>query len=244
MALTELQKSLADMPSQETVRQSHFTVHPQNKNIAISAATAHNFEQIKAYVLSGGDINICDEDGSSLLTDFVSSYLEKLTPEEDEACSKHPEYDYAFWDYFVPEYLFIPLEQRESGIKEKLDFFFEHGADPNLCVMVDGATETALSCAVTDQDYYLTKYLLEHGADPAIHLFEDTTVESIDGKEYWLMDHLDFYIMDGDKGKQAQIVLAIAQLLWEYGLKNWRGYCIDIDPETGVTGCHPLQPKY
>ena len=219
--------------------------HP-NKRIAIAAAIAHNFSQIKQYVLSGGDINLLNEEGHSLLTCFVRSDLPEYTPEEDEEFDKHPEEDYDFRHSFVPQYLLTPLAQRqdplyeEMSFQDELDFFFAHGADPNLCRMVNGMTETPLMWAVVNQDYYLTKYLLEHGADPAVQLFADSIIAA-DNKEYWLMDHLDIYIMDGDMGNLAQLDLAIAQLLWEYGLKNWNGYCIDIDAEKGVTGGHSMK---
>lgn len=222
--------------------------HP-NKRIAIAAAIAHNFEQIKQYVLSGGDINILNEEGHSLLTCFVRSILPEYTAEEDEECDKHPEDDHDFWYSFVPQFLLTPLALREDPLHEKmslqeeLDFFFAHGADPNLCHMVNGMAETPLMWAVVNQDYYLTKYLLEHGSDPAIRLFEDYTAP-FDSKEYWLMDHLDIQIMDGDKGARAQADLAIAQLLWEHGLNDWGGYCIDIDPDKGVVGGHTMKLQF
>ena len=51
------------------------------------------------------------------------------------------------------------------------------------------------------------------------------------------MDELDISIMNGDKGEAAAVTLRVAQLLWEYGLREWSGYCIDVDQKIGVTGC-------
>ena len=111
---------------------------------------------------------------------------------------------------------------------------------PNLCVIVDGETETALMHAVCRHDYYLCKYLLEHGADPGVRLFTKPDYETRD-REYWLMDELDISIMNGDKGEAAAVTLRVAQLLWEYGLREWSGYCIDVDQKIGVTGGHPMR---
>lgn len=62
-----------------------------------------------------------------------------------------------------------------------------------------------------------------------------------EGYAYWLMDELDISIMNGDKGAAAAVTLRVAQLLWEYGLRDWSGYCIEIHKDTGVTGAHPLR---
>ena len=55
------------------------------------------------------------------------------------------------------------------------------------------------------------------------------------------MDELDISIMNGDKGEAAAVTLRVAQLLWEYGLREWSGYCIDVDQNIGVTGGHPMR---
>ena len=94
--------------------------------------------------------------------------------------------------------------------------------------MVEDMTETALMQSVCWQDYYLTKYLLEHGANPGVWLFPERDYKQWD-QEYWLMDELDIAIMNGAKGEAAINILRVAQLLWEYGLRNWRGSCIDLE---------------
>lgn len=206
------------------------------------AAMDYDFEAVRIYAESGNNLNICNHRGHSLFACFVVGYYHHLEsePEEQAIYDLHDEYDYDFWDSYVFKFQLTPLEDRSDGILEKLTFFLNHGADPNLCVLVDGMTETPLMQAVCNHDYYLTKYLLEHGADPGVWLSSKQDYDKRD-REYWLMDELDISIMNGNKGKAAGVVLAIAQLLWEYGLRDWSGYCIDIDKDTGVTGGHPLR---
>lgn len=206
------------------------------------AATSNDFDAIRAYVEKGNNLNICNDRGLSLLTCFIDGYYayEETDPEELALYDLHDEFDYDFWDSYVFKIQRTPLEARSSGILEKLDYLFAWGVDPNLCVLVDGMTETALMHAVCRHDYYLTKYLLEHGADPGVWLFAKEHYETRD-REYWLMDELDISIMNGDKGDAAAVILRVAQLLWEYGLRDWSGYCIDIDKNTGVTGGHSMR---
>ena len=206
------------------------------------AATSYDFDAIRAYVEKGNNLNICNDRGLSLLTCFIDGYYAHADtdPEERVLYDLHDECDYDFWDSYVFKIQRTPLEVRSGGILEKLDYLFDHGADPNLCFIVDGATETALMHAVCRHDYYLCKYLLEHGADPGVRLFTKPDYETRD-REYWLMDELDISIMNGDKGDAAAVTLRVAQLLWEYGLRDWSGYCIDVDQKIGVTGGHPMR---
>lgn len=206
------------------------------------AAARYDFEAIHAYAEDGGNLNICNDKGHSLLTCFVDGYYayEDNDPEELALYEIHDECDDDFWDSYVCKIQRTPLEARASGILEKLEYFFAHGADPNLCVIVDGLTETALMRSVCRRDYYLTRYLLEHGADPGVWLSEKPDYETRD-REYWLMDELDISIMNGDKGDAAAVTLRVAQLLWEYGLRDWNGYCIEIDKDTGVKGWQPMR---
>lgn len=206
------------------------------------AAANYDFSAIRAYVEGGNSLNICNDKGHSLLACFIDGYYdhEDENPEELALYDIHDESDYDFWDSYVFKIQRTPLEARLSGILEKLDYLFAWGVDPNLCVLVDGMTETALMHAVCRHDYYLTKYLLEHGADPGVWLFTKEYYETRD-REYWLMDELDISIMNGDKGDAAAVTLRVAQLLWEYSLRDWSGYCIDIDKDIGVTGAHPMR---
>ena len=203
---------------------------PYPENI-FQAADTHKFSAIKRYVDNGGDINICSKHGLSLLTLFVGSYEPEYTREEDELTKPISEDDDFFWGGFVPSCLLTPLQDRKSGIYKKLEYFFENGADPNRYVRVDGFAKTALMIAVIRHDYYLVKYLLEHGADPTIHAYS-----AYRDKDYSMFEHMDSLTFDFFHGDLHKINLAIAQLLWEYGLKGWSGTYIIIDEKTGVVG--------
>lgn len=210
--------------------------YPEN---IFQAADTHKFSAIKRYVDNGGDINICNKYGLSLLTLFVGSYRPEYTKAEDELDKTISEDDDLFWGRFVPSYLFIPLEERKSGIHKKLEYFFEHGADPNRYVRVDGYAETALMIAVKQDDYYLVKYLLEHGADPTI----DHYIYAYRDKDYSMFESMDSLSFDFYYGDRLKINLAIAQLLWEYGLKGWSGTNIIINRRTGVVGGKEAQSE-
>ena len=226
---------------EKIIRYGYITPYPPNKKIAVAASIAHNIGQIKAFVLAGGEINTLNEEGHSLLTAFVRSYNPEWTAEEESEFDRHPDENDDFWFAFVPQYCFIPLDHRESSIKEDLDFFFEYGADPNLYALIDEEAETALLWAIVNEDYYLTKYLLEHGAIPGINLYREPPVLSPDGQDYCLMDYIDCRYSLGAKDLHAQNLLAIAQLLWDYGLKNWSGNSLTIDPHNGVLGGRAAQ---
>lgn len=140
-------------------------------------AKEYDFEAIKDYIEQGGEINICNEAGVSLFASFVEGYLMEANECEEvakkETFPMHDEYDYDFWDSYVYDFQITPLDKRRHNIKAELEYLLEQGADPNLCRLVKGMTETALYYAVCIyQDYYLTKFLLEKGADPCVWLFD------------------------------------------------------------------------
>ena len=164
------------------------------------AALQFDFEAIRTYVENGNDLNVCDHSGYSLLTCFIKGYYSFgcLAPEDEVLFEVHDECDYDFWDAYVYQYQKSPLGERSHDFLKKLEFLFSHGADPNLCIMVEDMTETALMQSVCWQDYYLTKYLLEHGANPGVWLFPERDYKQWD-QEYWLMDELDIAIMNGAK---------------------------------------------
>lgn len=219
-------------------------------NSIFEAARDYEFDVIKAYLEGGGELNICDDKGVSLFARFVEGYLMKVYEEEvkekAELYHAHNECDYDFWDSHVYDFQVTPLEERKYKIKEELEYLIEKGADLNLCKIVDGMTDTPLSYAVCEyQDYYLTKFLLEHGANPGVWLFDESerAIRPMN-QEHFLIEHMDVLLMER-RGEAAETCLAIAQLLWKYGLQDWLGgFCIDIDPEKGVVGGHPLQVRF
>ena len=212
------------------------------------AAKGYSFNKIKEYLEAGGDINICDSDGISILTYFIEAYLNHEHNDEEERKEElfgsHDEYDYDFWDSYIYDYQITPLGKRKYRILQELDYLLAKGVDPNLCEIVDGDAETPLYVTVcVFKDYYLTKYLLEHGADPGVWLFDENESPR-DKPEDFLIEHMDVEILHGAKGRQAENVVAIAQLLWEYGLKGWTGFCIDVEPENGVKGFHSIRVRW
>ena len=198
------------------------------------AAQDHKFSAIKRHVDNGGDINLCDKYGRSLLTLFIASYNPEYTSEEKELLGEQPFETNMFMGTFAPKFWFIPLQERKSGIYKKLEYFFEHGADPNRCVMVDENTQTPLQFAVMKQDYYLTKYLLEHGADPTVCLSTERCERLESEVDYFLFSFLEARSVTNERDDRLITNWAISQLLWEHGLKGWSGTAIEIDPDIGV----------
>ena len=63
-------------------------------------------------------------------------------------------------------------------------------------------------------------------------------------KEDFLIEHMDIVTMDSH-GDRATNAVNIAKILWENGQQHWLGgVCIDVDPEKGIIGGHPLITKY
>ena len=118
------------------------------------AAQDHKFSAIKRHVDNGGDINLCDKYGRSLLTLFIASYNPEYTSEEKELLEEQPFEANMFMGTFAPKFWFIPLQERKSGIYKKLEYFFEHGADPTVCISTE-------RCERLDSgmDYFLFSFL-------------------------------------------------------------------------------------
>ena len=177
-------------------------------------AFEYDFQAIVEYVNRGGNLNIMNDDGESLFCAFLEGYTNKgdTSPEEQRELESHSD-DYDFWERHLDARLTIPLEKRKSGILSQLDFFFEHGVDVNLCKLPkDGSVMTPLAIAVCDEDYYLTKYLLQHGADPRVRLFDEW---SLSKNEMFLPEHISFILEDA-RGERARNAEAIDELLSDY----------------------------
>ena len=174
-------------------------------------AFEYDFQAIVEYVNRGGNLNIMNDDGESLFCAFLEGYTNKgdTSPEEQRELESHSD-DYDFWERHLAARLTIPLEMRKSGILSQLDFFFEHGVDVNLCKLPkDGSVMTPLAIAVCDEDYYLTKYLLQHGADPKVLLFDEPVKRQY---ETFLVDHM-FFVLEDARGERAHNAETIVQLL-------------------------------
>ena len=177
-------------------------------------AFEYDFQAIVEYVNHGGNLNIMNDDGESLFCVFLEGYTNKgdTSPEEQRELESHSD-DYDFWERHLDARLTIPLEKRDSGILSQLDYFFEHDVDVNLCKLPkDSSVMTPLAIAVCDEDYYLTKYLLQHGADPRVRLFDEW---SLSQDELFLPEHMSFILEDA-RGERARNAEAIDELLSDY----------------------------
>lgn len=136
-----------------------------------------------------------------------------------------------------------PLDGRNGGeIVKQLEWFLSNGVDINLCDLSKlGMVDTPLSVAVCDEDYYLTKFLLEHGANPKVWLFSER--HPWENYEDWLIEHMDVKMMDS-KGEQFENELHIAAILAHYGLDDFNGICISIDKKNRTINGHSPQWKY
>ena len=208
-------------------------------------ASEYNFDAVFDYHNNGNSINICDEDGNSLFATFLSGYAcyGDIVEDEEELLKTHDECDYEFWDSFLSEKKKTPLDGRNGGeIVKQLEWFLSNGVDINLCdLSKSGMVDTPLSVAVCDEDYYLTKFLLEHGANPKVWLFSER--HPWENYEEWLIEHMDVKMMDS-KGEQFENELHIAAILAHYGLDDFNGICISIDKKNRTINGHSPQWKY
>lgn len=199
------------------------------------------------YAQAGGDVNVLDDSGESLLTVLLCAYeeaaAETLTPEEAAAVEQAEQNDdEAFWDGFLCREATLPLAERSLPILQTLDTLFAYGADANASRMTDGMRTTPLFHSVTMLDLPMTEYLLQKGADPALQLHSDAYL--FNGRDMWLMEHLDIHLMDRATGSRAGQILRMAEALRLSGLTGWSGYCLYSDPETGRMASRPLRVKF
>ncbi len=208
-------------------------------------AAEYDFAAIQAYVNEGNDINICDQSGFSLFTVFLTGYYHHdgdLTPVEKEMMESEDAVADEYWDSCLLLRDTMPLEERSSGIAGQLEFFVRHGVDVNLCILINsGWVETPLVVAVTNEDWYMTEFLLKHGADPKIWLYNDEP--RLTPYEDWLIDHMDVMLMNS-RGEKAENEVRIAALLARYGLDDFHGLCIHVDKETRTVIAHSPQVKF
>lgn len=77
-------------------------------------ARKYNFDAIKNYISNNGEINICDNNGHSLLTCFINGYFnhaDLFTKEEQQILDEHKD-DEEFYDSFVPRIFKIQLKEK------------------------------------------------------------------------------------------------------------------------------------
>ncbi len=200
----------------------------------------YDFRVIKDYLENGGDIEVYDRYGNSILSAFIESYYYHVyysDPDDMQFLEEH--YDDEEYHKHVNKYSKILLGDRPHLIKEQIDYLIRKGVTPNAVGWKEAKeeqewaprVETPLFHSVVNCDYCMTEYLLKNGADPRQKLFSDGDYDEV-GYEDWLIEHLDIYIFNGDCGDAGTNDLEIAALLMHYGLDQWSGgMCIDVDKE-------------
>lgn len=218
-----------------------------SKEDVLEKANGYDFEAVREYIEQGGNTEIYDGSGNSLLSALLAGYYWKIFANDSDELKFHEEHeDDEESDTHVCRYCRMPLEDRPQPIKEQVDYLVGKGISVNAVGWKEAekyqeyapAVQTPLFHSVVYCDYCMTKYLLELGADPGQKLFSDGDYD-LDGYEDWLLDHMDYYIMDGHRGDAMELDIEIAALLMHYGLDQWDGgYCIDVDKENRTIQGH------
>ncbi len=224
-----------------------------SKKELFDKAADYDFDAIKEYLEGGGDIEVYDGGGNSLLSALLEAYYRHVySSDPDEAKFLEEHDDDAEYHNHVNKYSKIPLEDRPHSIKEQVDYLMGKGITPNAVGWKEAeedqewapCVETPLFHSVVNCDYCMTEYLLKNGADPGQKLFTDGSYDE-DGYEDWLLEHLDIYIFNGDRGNAGTNDLEIAALLMHYGLDQWPGgMCIDVDKENRTICGHSPRMMY
>lgn len=218
-----------------------------SKEELFDKADQYDFDTIREYLEGGGNIELYDGGGRSLLTALLDAYYRLVyssCPDEAQFLNEHEDDD----EYYrhVNKYSRMPLEDRPHSIKEQIDYLMAKGITPNAVGWKEAAehqkwdpcVETPLFQSVVNCDYCMTEYLLKNGAEPGQKLSSSGDYDE-KGYDDWLLEHLDIYIFNGDRGDAAALDLEIAALLMHCGLDQWSGgFCIDVDKENRSISAH------
>ena len=143
--------------------------------------------------------------------------------------------------------IYLPLEQRPSGILEALETLMPMEDNIN-----DDSDWTPLMMSVMNLDYFLTDYLIMHGANPNFWCDREKDIRehqilgtSMDN--YYLED-IDTRMLGGLDFSQEQVgdnIMKLAKLILEYeGVKSFFGLCLSADKEHREIKINSLQCKY
>jgi len=143
-------------------------------------------------------------------------------------------------DAFVEE-LKLPLEQRQSGIFQKVVEICKDPAQLN-----PKGDNQPLRHSVGNLDYYMTEYLLDRGANPH---FDIQKGDIPYGCGNYYIDELNLLAMDESFATDCDEtvfdrVLKIAQLFAKHGVTNVRTSCITIDDETKTVQVAQAKVKF
>ena len=220
----------------------------------LKKAGKYDFEAVKEYLEQGGDAEVFDRGGNSLLSALLRGYYTEIfenDPDEIRFYAEHEEYSDE-WRNHVFRYCRMPLEERPHPIRDQVEWLIGKGIGVNAVGWKEArqfqkfapSVESPLMHAVEHRDYCMIKFLLENGADPCQRLFTDGFYDDL-GYEPWLVEHMDVMIMDEDAGDSMMLDLEIASLLMHYGLDQWEGgLCIDVDKENRSICGHGLRLQH
>ena len=196
----------------------------------LKRAEAYDYDAVRAYLEQGGNPEIYDREGASLLAVLLRGYYDSVfysDPEEAAFLREHGEGDGELYRHVNP-LCRVPLDKRPYGIRDKIDDLLARGIGINAVGWKeaeeeygpgDAWVETPLFHAVVHCDYCMTEYLLEKGADPWQRLFSEGNYDEQE-HEYWLLEHMDYYEDIGYCGEAGDNIRDMKALLNRYGL-SW-----------------------
>ena len=190
------------------------------------------FDKIKQHLESGKNINKF-RSKEAVLFFFLDSYYQHDVYGYDDV-EDVPENATA-------EEINLPLDKRQSGILEQMEWMLAQGANVN-----DGGEWLPLMLAVGNLDVAMTEYLLNHGADPH-YAGEDDGIPYGCGNYY--IDDLDIaalgesFVSAPDRNVFDRI-LQIAVLFAKLGVTDVHTHCISIDSKTRTVSVSQAKVKW
>ncbi len=187
------------------------------------AAAKNDLDGLKRVIAEGADIN--SRDGKyheSVLAVWLSGYYSRKDADIEEALYMYATTNGSFeYNNFPPDHLCVPLDHRNDGLLEAVDWMMDNGLNLN-----DGYSETheiedtPLHIAVYNMDYYMTKYLLDRGADPYEWIWSDPDEREEDEKEDAIGHLIACGLSDSSGPVTCAIWLKFARLLMEHGYEG------------------------
>ena len=192
------------------------------------------FNDIKAYVKKGNDVNSFF-DNASVLYHFLDHYYQLIIydPIVDDENGEDDEY---------AEELLLPFEKRSYDIKSQIQWLLDNGADPNA-----GGEYLPLMIPVSFLDPEMTELLLKNGANP--HYDIESNSETPYGCGNYYIDDLDATALhhsfeDNPEKVVFDQILKIATLFATYGVTDVHTHCISIDGEKRTVNVTQAKAKY
>lgn len=142
--------------------------------------------------------------------------------------------------------IYLPLEQRPSGILEALGILISRENNIN-----DESDWTPLMMSVVNLDYYMTEYLIMHNANPNFWCDREDDIREhqimgISMDNYYLED-IDTRILWGLNFSEKLVtdnILRLKLILEFEGVESFFGLCLSADKEHKEIKISSLQLKY